>query len=359
MFVCFYSNVFLFLLLLSFLTPLFLSFLDWTSFPQIPLLPLRNFPILPLRNLTILPLRNLTILLWHWPFSRSFRLSGDRCLKMFNISGCFLTDDRSAFLDANVVVFHHRELSWGPSDLPMHLPRPASQQWVWLSMEPPANNANLSLFNGVFNLTMSYRRDADISIPYGRSELGAAEQEYQVDVNRSCLVSWVVSRYQPQQARARVYQSLKEHLHIQVFGGWSHRPLPKRRLLSTIARCFFYLSFENSESTDYISEKLWRNAFQSGAVPVVLGPSRATYEALAPPRSFIHVHDFPNTADLATYLKQLAADKDAYAEYFLWRRTHQVRTITDWRERLCQICLRFPHLPPNKVYQDLEGWVNS
>uniref|UniRef100_A0A8C5DHA4 Fucosyltransferase N-terminal domain-containing protein n=1 Tax=Gouania willdenowi TaxID=441366 RepID=A0A8C5DHA4_GOUWI len=211
-----YSNVFLFLLLLSFLTPLFLSFLDWTSFPQIPLLPLRNFPILPLRNLTVLPLRNLTILLWHWPFSRSFRLSGDRCLKMFNISGCFLTDDRSAFLDANVVVFHHRELSWGPSDLPMHLPRPASQQWVWLSMEPPANNANLSLFNGVFNLTMSYRRDADISIPYGRSELGAAEQEYQVDVNRSCLVSWVVSRYQPQQARARVYQSLKEHLHIQV-----------------------------------------------------------------------------------------------------------------------------------------------
>lgn len=97
------------------------------------------------------PQRNLRILLWHWPFSRSYRLDGDKCLQMYNISHCFLTDNTSTFATADVVVFHHHEISRGLSSLPLHLDRPASQYWVWLSMEPPVNNANLTQLNGLFN----------------------------------------------------------------------------------------------------------------------------------------------------------------------------------------------------------------
>ena len=39
-----------------------------------------------------------------------------------------------------------------------------------------------------------------------------------------------------------------------------------------ISRHKFYLAFENSiHCNDYISEKFWRNALSSGAVPVVYG----------------------------------------------------------------------------------------
>ncbi|KAM3611556.1 uncharacterized protein V6R79_020466 [Siganus canaliculatus] len=302
--------------------------------------------------------KNISILLWNWPFGRRYRLNGDKCLQMYNISNCLLTDNSSAFSTADVVVFHHQEISRGVVSLPLHCDRPVSQRWVWLSMEPPVNNANLTHFNGLFNWTMSYRRDADIPIPYGKTMVGSDERGLRVTPNRSCLVSWVVSKYQPHQARAHVYQTLKKYIPVEVYGKWSNRSLPKKRLLPTISNCVFYLAFENSEATDYISEKLWMNAFQAGAIPVVLGPSRATYEALAPPASFIHVADFKSTADLAAYLKHTAADRRTYESYFQWRRTHRVKVYTDWRERLCQICVRYTSLPSYKVYHDLERWVH-
>lgn len=305
------------------------------------------------------PHGSIIILLWHWPFDRSYSLAGDKCLKMYNISRCLLTDDKSVFSAANVVVFHHFELSRGLSSLPLHLNRPESQYWVWMSLEPPINNQNLTQLNGLFNLTMSYRLDADISIPYGKTMLGGDKQIFTAAPNRSCFASWVVSKYRPEQTRAFVYQSLKEHIPIEVYGKWNKKPLLDKKLLPTISNCLFYLSFENSEEKDYISEKLWRNAFQAGVVPVVLGPSKATYEAITPPHSFIHVADFSNIADLAAYLKDLSADRQAYEEYFKWHNTHRIKIYTDWRERLCQICVKYPRLPARRVYHNLESWVKN
>ncbi|XP_028991083.1 alpha-(1,3)-fucosyltransferase 7 [Betta splendens] len=333
------SQAFLLLLLSSILSLLYHSLLDKTPEPAAPH-------------------RTIRVLLWHWPFGRSYSLDGDKCLEMYNISGCVLTDNTSLFSTADAVVFHHHELSKGLASLPVHLHRPLSQHWVWMSLEPPDNSANLEGLNGLFNWTMSYRRDADIPIPYGETVPGGAAQPMHAAPNRSCLVSWVISKYRPQQSRARVYQDLKKHIGIEVYGRWNNKPLSRRKLLPTIAKCLFYLSFENSEVKDYISEKLWRNAFQAGVVPVVLGPSRATYEALAPPHSFIHVSDFSSAAALAAHLQRVAADGGAYDAYLQWHRTHRVRTSTDWRERLCQICVRYTRLPARRVYHDLEAWVN-
>lgn len=329
------------LLLFTFLPPVFYS--------QLPNLTLKRHDPL---------YRNLTILLWHWPFGISYRLDGDVCFDRSNISGCFLTDRASAFSSADVVVFHHQELSNGISSLPVHLERPKGQRWVWFSMEPPVNNANLPRFNGYFNWTMTYRRDADIPIPYGKTLPGGDRLSFST-TNRSCFAGWVVSNFKPRQRRAIIYQNLKKHIPIEVYGKWNHRPISDEMLVPTISNCLFYLAFENSKATDYISEKLWRNSFRSGAVPVVLGPSRATYEALAPPHSFVHVEDFMNTKDLAEYLKKLATDRKAYDVYLQWHETHRVQMVTDWRDRLCQICVKYATLQGSKVYKDLAEWVNG
>lgn len=303
------------------------------------------------------PLRNLSILLWHWPFGRSYSLVGDKCLELYNISRCLLTDNTSAYRKADVVVFHHQELRKSLSLLPDK--RPSSQHWVWMSMEPPAHHGNLTQLNGIFNWTMSYRLDADIHIPYGKTVAGGDARGAQPPPNSSCLVSWVVSNYQAAQARSIFYQRLKNYIPIKVYGRWNRKPLSKRMLLPTIGNCLFYLSFENSQAKDYISEKLWRNAYEGGVVPVVLGPDKETYESLAPPGSFIHVADFKSPADLAAHIKKVAADRREYEKYFQWRQTHRIKTYTDWRERLCQICIKYPSLAAHKVYHDLQGWTQD
>ncbi|KAJ8395868.1 hypothetical protein AAFF_G00027510 [Aldrovandia affinis] len=302
--------------------------------------------------------RNITILLWHWPFGRSYSLAGNVCQEAYQITGCLLIDNRSAFPLADVVVFHHHELKHGQAHLPLHLPRPPTQKWVWLSLEPPTSNGLLAAYDGVFNWTMTYRRDSDIFMPYGKLVPRAAS-DYTIPGNKSYLACWVVSNYRPQHERSKVYQRLKRAMEVQVYGHWVRRRLSNSKLLPTISHCFFYLAFENSLFTDYVTEKLWRNSFQAGTVPVVLGSPRCNYEALVPADSFIHVDDFGSAEEMATFLRQLAVDKERYASYFEWHQHHDVKLYSDWRERLCHICHQYHSLPSNKVYHNLDHWANS
>ncbi|XP_036454731.1 alpha-(1,3)-fucosyltransferase 7 [Colossoma macropomum] len=305
--------------------------------------------------------QNLTILLWHWPFGVSYSLKGDVCWSKFGIPGCFLENNRSVFSQADIVVFHYHELWTKRSKLPLHLSRPLGQRWVWLSLEPPMNNRNLTAYNGLFNWTMSYRRDADIFVPYGKLVPKKNNSTYLIPQKRNCLVAWVVSNYKEHQRRSKVFQQLKQYIPaelIEVYGRWNGRPLSNKALLPAISQCLFYLAFENSLYRDYITEKLWRNSLQAGSVPVVLGPPRANYERLVPRDAFIHVNDFRSVKELAAFLKRLASDRQSYESYFRWHDSHKVKTFTDWTERLCTICSNYNRLPTHKVYQDLYSWVN-
>lgn len=305
--------------------------------------------------------RKVTILLWHWPFGKPLNLRGDVCWDLYNIPYCTLVDRRSYFPSADVVAFHHRELMDGHQKLPVDLPRPQGQRWAWMTLESPKNSRKLRQFKNIFNLTMSYRRDADVSIPYG--ERLPQEEEGQLvendSLNKSSLVCWVVSNYRSQHKRSKVYKELRATVPVTVYGHWTKTPLSSTALLPAISRCYFYLAFENSVSKDYITEKLWRNAYQGNAVPVVLGPSLSDYKAVAPPNSFIHIDEFSSVKEMGEYLQRLAGDKKHYNEYLSWKLKWQVKCNTDWRERLCKICTQYKYLPQHKVYSDLEAWVNA
>ncbi|XP_054600220.2 alpha-(1,3)-fucosyltransferase 7-like [Nothobranchius furzeri] len=310
---------------------------------------------------TLNPLRsdgNLTILIWHWPFGQSFSLKGDVCWDLYQIPHCKLVDQRSFYPAADVVAFHNRELIDGSQKLPTDLPRPQGQRWAWMSLESPDNNGDLRRFANLFNMTISYRRDADITVPYGEL-LPVETEEHLVEdrrVNKSSLVCWVVSNYRSHYKRSQVYKELSATVPIKVYGRWSNTPLSSEDLLPTISRCYFYLAFENSVSKDYITEKLWYNAYLAGAVPVVLGPSINHYKAVAPEHSFIHVDEFASIKDLGTYLQQLAFDKKRYNEYFNWKKHWKVKMNKGWREMVCKICTRYDTLLQHKVYYDLESW---
>ncbi|KAM9424766.1 alpha-(1,3)-fucosyltransferase 7-like isoform 1-T3 [Pholidichthys leucotaenia] len=304
---------------------------------------------------------NVTVLLWHKPFNTPVSLGkGDICWDQYGIPGCRLEDRRSTFTSADVVVFHNRELVTGQERLPLHLPRPPGQRWAWMSLESPRHNGNLSPYGNIFNMTVSYRRDADVTIPYGEivpvEDEDTGEVAGSASLNKSSLVCWLVSNYRTSYERSRFYRKLQSVIPVTVYGNWNGRPLPSNKLLPTISTCYFYLALENTVAKDYITEKLWKNAYGCGAVPIVLGPPMEDYEAVAPPHSFIHVDQFSSVEELGQFLRELVKDQKRYQEYFSWRTRWRVRLVSNWNERLCRICSKFNSLPPKKVYTDLKAW---
>lgn len=315
------------------------------------------------------------VLLWWEPF-RGRGAAASRpppdCRLRFNISGCRLLTDRAAYSEAQAVLFHHRDLvkgaldwppPWGargraaeelelralgyqePAALVTSGSRPPGQRWVWMNFESPSHSPGLrSLAGNLFNWTLSYRADSDVFVPYGylypRSHPGDQPPGLAPPLARKRgLVAWVVSHWDERQARVRYYHQLSQHVPVDVFGqGGPGRPVPNSGLLHTVARYKFYLAFENSQHLDYITEKLWRNAFLAGAVPVVLGPDRSNYERFVPRGAFIHVDDFPSASALATYLLFLDRNPTVYRRYFHWRRRYAVHITSFWDEPWCRAC---------------------
>ncbi|XP_006863853.1 PREDICTED: uncharacterized protein LOC102825360 [Chrysochloris asiatica] len=313
------------------------------------------WPPMPAPRGPLEPPPPLTILIWHWPFTdQPPDLPGETC-SHFGAAHCCLSTNRSLLASADAVVFHHRELQNSRVHLPLDR-RPRGQPWVWASMESPSHTHGLSRLGGIFNWVLSYRRDSDIFVPYGRLEPLEGPLLPPSPV-KSRLAAWVVSNFQERQQRAKLYRQLAPHLHIDVFGRANRRPLCADCLLPTVARYHFYLAFENSVHRDYITEKFWRNALLAGTVPVVLGPPRANYEAFAPPDAFVHVEDFDSVHELASFLSSM--NETCYQRFFAWHDHLRVRLLNDWRERFCAICARFPHLPRGQVYEDLEGWFQG
>lgn len=308
-----------------------------------------------------------TLLVWVRPFGDDRPLPD--CEKRFRIRGCTLTDDRRAYGQADAVVFHHRDVAKGALLLPAE-PRPRAQAWIWLNYESPTHTPNLSLFEGVFNLTMSYRADSNIFLPYGYlvprahgSEGGGVAPcaPPASPLLRPNLVAWVVSNWQESHARVAFYYELSQHVDVDVYGDVYGEPLPRGEgsVVRLVSQYQFYLSLENSQHTDYITEKLW-NALRAGAIPVVLGPSRENYERFLPPEAFIHVDDFSTVHGLAQYLNTLRGNLELLRHHLDWRDRYSIHQPEFWTEHFCTACKAVKEgRGRTAVVQDLKEWFNS
>ncbi|XP_077187791.1 4-galactosyl-N-acetylglucosaminide 3-alpha-L-fucosyltransferase FUT6-like [Paroedura picta] len=293
----------------------------------------------------------ITILLWTWPFGQSFNFP--KCSSLFKIEDCRFTVNRSWYPNADAVVVHHRDVCYS-KNLPRN-PRPPSQLWIWFNLESPSHSPNLGFMDNQFNLTMSYRRDSGIFTPYGWLEVLDHPQNVTVPA-KSKLVAWVVSNWNPSSRRVQYYQELKKYITVDVYGQ-RHLPLPRDKHHSTLNQYKFYLSFENSIHEDYITEKVWKNAFLSMAIPIVLGPPRKNYERFIPPDSFIHVEDFPSAQEMAHFLQELDKDDLRYQSYFRWRSWLKPVGETGWHIQYCKACRALQNKPIlYTVVPELSKW---
>ncbi|XP_060929784.1 alpha-(1,3)-fucosyltransferase 4-like [Limanda limanda] len=316
--------------------------------------------------------RAVTLLVWNHPFGRRQKLPD--CSALFQIHGCTITDDRSSYPDADAVLVHHREVATGSAELPPE-PRPVDQKWIWMNYESPAHTPALWRLEGLFNLTMSYRADSDVFLPYGfliprlrRTRTTPDRFTHQLhapspaQLRRPRLVAWVISNWADTQARVAFYRKLRRYVHVDVYGN-AGRPVPEDGgpggLARLIGRYQFYLALENSQHTDYITEKLW-NAVLAGAVPVVLGPDRKNYERFLPPEAFIHVDDFPTVRGLARYLLMLRLNPGRLRRHLDWRGSYSMHRPPLWAEHYCTACRATrTSLGRTEVVKDLTSWFYS
>uniref|UniRef100_A0A4W4EI92 Fucosyltransferase n=1 Tax=Electrophorus electricus TaxID=8005 RepID=A0A4W4EI92_ELEEL len=303
-----------------------------------------------------------TLLLWFWPQNYRFNLSD--CKLLFDIDDCFLTDDRSLYGSADALLVFHRAIKKDLSNLPPS-PRPSFQRWIWFHMESPTNTERIPGLEKLFNLTLSYRSDADIVV---RNHLAIRKnpKDKIVIPQKDKLVCWIVSNTNPKTGtvvRNRYYNELKKYITVHVLGNATGQFLKHEDYYSIIASCKFYLSFENSIHRDYITEKL--NApLTVGTVPVVLGPPRENYEKFVPGSSFIHINDFLSPKSLAQYLIMVNRDEELYKSYFRWRKhlsakPHLILQNQEFIQPICTACEYVAKHREYKGVKDIYEWYFS
>ncbi|XP_072520620.1 4-galactosyl-N-acetylglucosaminide 3-alpha-L-fucosyltransferase 9-like isoform X2 [Salminus brasiliensis] len=257
------------------------------------------------------------MLVWVWPETDDYKFDPVKCKERYNIDGCHLTDNRDLYSQADAVLFYHKGIKKDLSNLPQ-TPRPPFQKWIWFNLESPTNTRPKSGLENLFNLTLTYRRDSDISVRYYLN-VSKIPKEFEIP-EKDKLVCWFVSNTNPGTGtgtRMKFYEELRTYVNVNVFGKMAGKRLTDEEYYPTMASCKFYLSFENSIHRDYMTEK-FNGPLSIGTVPIVLGPPRDNYEQFAPHNSFIHVADFPSASALAQHLLVLDKDDAAYHDAQCW-----------------------------------------
>ncbi|KAL3785321.1 hypothetical protein HJC23_008885 [Cyclotella cryptica] len=85
---------------------------------------------------------------------------------------------------------------------------------------------------------------------------------------------------------------------------------------NVMRKYLFHLAFENQNTNDYITEKLW-GTLSSGTLPVYLGAPNIKDHV--PFKGVIFVEDFPSVEALAKYLVKVSNDRKLYESYHSWR----------------------------------------
>jgi hypothetical protein len=232
---------------------------------------------------------------------------------------CEITTERRRMREADAVIFHIPSL--GSLTKVRKFP---GQLWIAQTMECEAHYPRLRDpgFLSRFDLTMTYRRDADIVTPYFRPELRRLLITPARPKSDERLCALFLSGRQDLSGRIAYARELTRRIDVHSYG----RRLRNRRIrpdhgrenkMKVIGGYKFTLAFENAIAPDYVTEKFF-DPLIAGSVPVYLGAPNV--DELAPAdRCYIDVADFDGPEALAGHLQSLAGDDDAYGEYLSWK----------------------------------------
>ncbi|XP_071496221.1 3-galactosyl-N-acetylglucosaminide 4-alpha-L-fucosyltransferase FUT3-like [Diadema antillarum] len=248
---------------------------------------------------------------------------------------------------------------------------PSGQLVVFYSMENALRmhkwNSRLGIMK--YHIDMTYGSYSNISIPYAYFQPYEHKNTSMVNRNwlegKTELVAWMASNckevFWP---RNEFITELQRFITVDTYGRCGNLtclPRLSEKCIKMLKKYKFYLSIENSECDDYLTEKLWASALENDVIPIVYGPRKADYEKYAPPKSYIHVSDFSSVEELARYILRVAGDAKLYNSYFRWR---EDGTVFQKYPKLqthyfCDVLPYLDSVPNHRTQLKDSEWFNS
>lgn len=273
---------------------------------------------------------------------------------------CIMTYDRNLAKDSDVIIFHIPSLDMDQEPPP----KPKRQRWVFLTHESPCHTPMPNKkWLGMFNWTATYRLDSDFWFDYGRlaKRKSPLRKNYREVLNqKSGLIAWMVSNCDTVAKRLNYVRELKKYVPVDVYGKCGKLKCSKQ----TNDECWdmigtkykFYLSFENSLSTDYVTEKFWKLLNYD---IVSISRSGANYTRLGVHKNWhIDTRNFESPKHLASFIKYLDENPRQYLQYIKWKRYYRLEGKEKGRGWPCQICKKLHAKEPPKMYtaNQLKEW---
>ena len=278
---------------------------------------------------------------------------------------CQFTHDRSLYNQSDAVMFYFFQGRIGAHKskcFPQH--RAPNQHWVAYFDGPPTYLCmeNMSEVGKVFNLTANHHQKSDIHIPFGLCEKVPGENvTADYAAGKRGLVSWFVSHCNTHNGREDYVKELQKFIRIDIRGKCSGRRECKikrptdnlcPRANDIMNSCKFYLSFENSNCVDYITEKVYKVLLPGMATVPIIMSGVTNLKEILPPHSFIDATSFESPEELAKFLLILDNDDKLYNEYFAWRSTYTCGF--NWKPR--SFCCAFARLHGgNKIVTNISS----
>jgi hypothetical protein len=296
-------------------------------------------------------------------------------------TNCFFTCNKSLASQSDALIFHDTK------SLSIDFERKPSQVFIYWNDEANYIDKNLDMF--YFNWTISYKYESEASYcSYGchikknkekNYFLKKIQKEFKTRKNSSI---WFVSNCN---ARYRISfsVSLGNKFPVKIFGNCLNKITSMFKVNSKFisfnnnnnlscgrrSACEinelnsnkFFLAFENSNCSGYITEKFWRSLYY-GIIPVVIQPSKQFYENIAPKDSFIHASDFNfNANKLADYLYKVSTDFKLYLKHLKWKLEYEAYYETEVLEqnRICELCYKLNTDNSISYYNSISSYYNT
>lgn len=302
----------------------------------------------------------------YWTISDDKRATwlglGSKPFEKCTYKNCELTNNHSEYNTSDAVLFY----LWYTQEQSIRnirLHRPDGQKWIMHLRESPIRthmkfrNGLLQRFNNLFNVTWTYHSKSDITTNYMKGILTyvnntkSSQQEMRnFAKGKKAIVAGLVSNCEDISGRLRYIRNLAKYVTVDLYGKCGD--LQCTNCYDMIAKNYkFYLSFENSICSEYITEKLWSFIPFRNIVPIVLGGGE--YSKYLPKHSYVDVKDFKSPKDLAQHLLEVNASDVKYNQYFEWKNQYRLMTSESlsWQCSLCSYLNKwkgsvktYPHL---------------
>ncbi|EDV24262.1 uncharacterized protein TRIADDRAFT_4004, partial [Trichoplax adhaerens] len=258
------------------------------------------------------------------------------------------TNNKSLYQVSDALLFHGADGSMNSPDVIPIEKRPARQLWAFQTMENPYVTRGPSILvdiksflDNLFNIMITYTRQADLRRCYGRVVQNYTDLQVNHDYfkGKTKMIAWVGSGCY--KGRLDFLHNLARLVPIDLYGKCGNLTCSKSGAcwLKLSRKYKFYLSLENFICRDYVTEKLYFNAYQHNMIPIVVGGANYSDPTVAPPGSYINVQDFTTMQQLADHIKRVGSNATLYNSYFKWKASYRTDLKScDHSSSLCNLC---------------------